>query len=196
MTRSGYGFALLPLLSLLGCSSSNPTTTTTTPDAGGSTTGDDAGTIVDAADATPPIDASEPAWSGVTVEPGCTTNGCIRAFTRAPGYSKNILATKAATGQHVDNGIQIWLIKYMSDGVELTGSVYVPDSAPPAGGLPVMVMNQFTSGVGPPCAPSQGSLGIGVASSTSLRGILTIVPDAPSYGGSKLGVYMAAPPAG
>jgi acetyl esterase/lipase len=185
----------LPLFASIACSSSSSPATAPASgdDAGTAPAGDDAGPPVDAA---PPIDASEPAWSGQTIEPGCTSNGCIHAFAKTAGYTKAIIQANAAQGQTVSNGIKIWGITYMSDGVETTGSVYVPDSAPPAAGFPVVVMNQFTSGVAPPCDPSAGELGIGVASATALRGILTIVPDAPSYGGGKLGVYMAAPPAG
>jgi acetyl esterase/lipase len=183
----------IPLLALIGCSSSSPSPSNAN-DAGTPSGGDDAGTPV--VDSAVPYDGNEPSWSGQTVEPGCTQNGCIHSFAKVLGYTQGVLASKAATGQTVSNGIKVWRITYMSDGVETTGSVYVPDSTPPAAGFPVVVMNQFTSGVGPPCAPSVGSLGIGVASATAMRGILTIVPDAPSYGGGKLGVYLAAPVAG
>lgn len=179
------------VLALAGCSSSS---------GGGAVAADDTGTLADAADAADAsdvmADASEPPWSGTTVEPDCKVNGCVRAFTANGSYAKEILAAFAAADAHVENGIAIYLIRYWSDGDEITGSVYVPDSPAPAGGFPVVVMNQFTSGVGAPCAPSAGQLGIGTASSTALRGILTIVPDATSYGPDKLGVYLAGPPAG
>src|SRR5262249_47956137 len=112
-------------------------------------------------------DIPEPAWSGVTVEPGCTTNGCIREFTPITTYDKDVLKGVAVSGQVVDNGVAVYFVRYMSDGDEITGSVYVPDVDPPEGGYPVVVMNQFTSGIGAPCDPSAGYLGVGVATATS-----------------------------
>ncbi len=181
-------------VALAGCSSSSGGGTVGADDSGAADALPDAPSDVSDADATP--DGAEPPWSGTTVEPGCTVDGCVRALKANGGYPKDFLATFAAADAHVDNGIAIYLITYWSDGDEITGSVYVPDSTPPAGGFPVVVMNQFTSGVGAACAPSAGQLGIGVASSTALRGILTIVPDATSYGPDHLGVYLAGPPAG
>jgi hypothetical protein len=156
------------------------------------------GTTGDASlDAPLAADVPEPPWSGQTVEPDCQANGCIRELTQKAVYDKALLANVAANGQRVDNGVTVYFIRYMSNGGdEITGSVYVPDVDPPAGGYPVVVMNQFTSGIGAPCAPSKGYLGVGVATATALRGILTIVPDATSYGPPPLGVYLAAPPAG
>jgi acetyl esterase/lipase len=180
------------LLALAGCSSSSAGAAPVA-DAGDAASTPDA---TDASDAMAAADVPEPPWGGTTVEPDCKVNGCVRAFTANGSYAKELLAPFAAADAHVDNGIAIYLIKYWSDGDEITGSVYVPDSPAPAGGFPVVVMNQFTSGVGAPCAPSAGQLGIGTASSTALRGILTIVPDATSYGPDKLGVYLAGPPAG
>lgn len=166
------------------------------PGSGGPAGTTGAGTDAGSPDASTLPDVPEPAWSGVTVEPGCTVNGCILELTAGSKLDQAILAGLASSTFTVDNGVQLYFIRYYSDGDEVSGTVFVPDSAPPAGGFPVVVMNQFTSGVGMPCAPSAGNLGIGVGGSTALHGILTIVPDAPSYGPPPIGLYLYAPQAG
>ena len=155
----------------------------------------DAGTDANVAvDAGP--DVPEPPWSGTTVEANCKINGCIRELTKKTSYDAVTLGAAAAAGNPVDNGVTVYFIRYWSDGREVTGSVFVPDSPAPAGGYPVVLMNQFTTGLGAQCAPSAGVLGLGVAGSTALRGFLTLVPDAPSYGGGTFGVFLAAKIAG
>ncbi len=99
-------------------------------------------------------------------------------------------------GFTVLNGVNQYNITYYSDGNEITGSVYFPDSTPPAGGFGVVVMNQFTSGIGPSCAPSVGELSIGVASAAAMNGFVTLVPDATSYGDVPYGGYLIEKVAG
>ena len=130
------------------------------------------------------------------MEPGCTANGCIHVFTRGSHYPEDILAGEAAAGNTVINGIIQYAITYVSDGKEITGTVFVPDTAAPTGGFGVVVMNQFTSGVGASCAPSVGLLAIGVASATAMNGLVTIVPDATSYGTAPYGAYLEGKIAG
>jgi S-formylglutathione hydrolase FrmB len=141
-------------------------------------------------------DVPEPPWSGQTIEPGCTADGCIHAFTMGASYPQSVLSLAVATGNTVENGIVLYGITYVSDGAEITGTVAVPDSPPPAGGYGVVVMNQFTSGVAPACAPSKGELAIGVASAGALHGFVTIVPDATSYGPQPYSAYMVGKVAG
>jgi pimeloyl-ACP methyl ester carboxylesterase len=124
------------------------------------------------------------------VEPGCTTNGCIHAFAQVNAFSQKVLSNAADPSNAVANGVVQYAITYVSDGAEITGTVFYPDSTPPAAGFPVAVMNQFTSGLGTPCAPSGGDLAIGVASTTAINGIVTLVPDATSYGTLPHGAYM------
>jgi pimeloyl-ACP methyl ester carboxylesterase len=150
----------------------------------------------DAAIDAAPAPVPEPPWSGTTIEPGCTVNGCIHAFAEKTTYSKALLAANAAPGNAVLNGIIEYGITYVSSGAEITGTVFFPDSTPPAGGFGVVVMNQFTSGVGASCAPSVGELAIGVASASALNGFVTIVPDATSYGTPPYGAYIEGPIAG
>ena len=86
----------------------------------------------DPSDATaPPVDAApppvpEPPWSGQTIEPGCSANGCIHAFAEKSKYTKPLLAVNAAAGNSVANGVVEYLITYVSDGAEIAGSVFVP----------------------------------------------------------------------
>jgi S-formylglutathione hydrolase FrmB len=132
----------------------------------------------------------------MTVEPGCTVDGCIHAFTKGASYAKSLLAAAAAPGNTVDNGITLYTITFVSDGTERTGMVVVPDSPPPAGGYGVVVLNQPTSGIAPACAPSMGGLGVGIASPAALNGFVTIVPDASSYAPQPYGAYLVGTVAG
>jgi len=178
--------ALFVALAATACSSSHSDANTPSGDASDAAT--------DAADASADApaypDVPEPPWSGQTVEPGCTVDGCIHAFTKVTAYSQSTLAAFAAAGNTVENGVTVYSITYVSDGAEITGTVVVPDSPPPPGGYGVVVMNQFTSGAAPACAPSKGLLAIGVASPGALHGFVTIVPDATSYGPQPYGAYM------
>ena len=169
-----------------GGSDATPASTPDARDAAGA----DAG--APASDAAFAADVPEPAWSGTTVEPGCQVNGCILDFQSVTTIPQGLLATSAGPGFTVENGVSSYTIRYYSDGDEITGSVFVPDMPAPEGGFPVVVMNQFTSGIGEPCAPSQGNLGLAVASTTAMHGILTLVPDAPSYGPPPTGAYLVA----
>ncbi len=132
----------------------------------------------------------------MTVEPGCTRNGCIRELTRKDDYDIDLVRGFAAPGTLVDNGVRTYFVRYMSDGDEITGTVAVPDVPPPAGGWPVAVVNQFTTGVATACSPSGGVLAAVVVAPAATHGILVLAPDAPSYGAPPSGVYLAAPPAG
>lgn len=187
--------ATLSLASALaaGCSSSS-SSSPGPADAGAS--GDDAA----ADDATDSADASDEGTDAAAdasfTDSTCTENGCVRELTKIATWGSDLLLAFAASGQTVDNGIDVYAIRYWSDGDEVTGSVYVPDTDAPGGGFPVVVMSQFTSGIGEPCAPSKGQLGIGVASATALRGMLTLVPDAASYGPPPVGLYLSGPTAG
>jgi len=152
---------------------------------------------LDAADAgTPPAPVAEPPWSGTTVEPGCTANGCIHAFAMKMTYSLGTLQIFATPGTTILNGLIEYTIAYVSDGQEVTGSVYYPDTPPPAGGWDVVVMNQFTTGLAATCAPSAGLLGVGVASIPAINGYVTLVPDATSQGKAPYGAYLDGPIAG
>jgi pimeloyl-ACP methyl ester carboxylesterase len=185
-----FALALLPSFASVACSSSSDANGAAPVDAGAT----DA-TGVDAADAAPPP-VAEPPWSGTTIEPGCTANGCIHAFAMKTTYSQDLLMSAAAPGLTVANGVIEYTITYVSDGSEITGSVFFPDTAPPSGGYSVVVMNQFTSGVGASCAPSVGELAVGVASAAALNGFVTIVPDATSYGKAPYGAYIEGTIAG
>jgi pimeloyl-ACP methyl ester carboxylesterase len=178
--------------SLAACSGSNANSVTPHPDAGTPPAQLDGG--IDAADAgqpdaTPPP-VPEPAWSGMTVEPGCTVNGCIHAFAYATAYTQYVAKKYAAPSFNVLNGFAQYTITYVSDGREITGTIFFPDSTPPAGGFSVVVVNQFTSGVGASCAPSVGQLAAGVAGVAALSGYVTLVPDATSYGTAPYGAYL------
>jgi dienelactone hydrolase len=181
-----FALALIPSIAVYACSSSSSPSGAAPAD-GGTPPVADAG--VDATDAAP-APVPEPPWSGTTVEPGCTANGCIHAFAHVGSYSKQLLTGYAAAGNTVLNGVVQWSITYVSSGAEITGSVFVPDTAAPNGGYGVVVMNQFTSGLGAPCAPSVGELALGVASAAALNGFVTIVPDATSYGKAPYGAYI------
>jgi dienelactone hydrolase len=193
-------FALAPcvaLYTLVSACSSSSSSNGATPGDGGTTPVADAGAdsnanAVDAA----PTPVPEPPWSGTTVEAGCTVNGCIHAFAKVGSYSKQLLTSYAAPGNAVLNGVVQYGITYVSSGAEITGSVFVPNTAAPAGGFGVVVMNQFTSGLGAPCAPSVGELALGVASAAALNGFVTLVPDATSYGKPPYGAYIEGEVAG
>jgi pimeloyl-ACP methyl ester carboxylesterase len=179
-----------------GCSSNDSTAPPAHVDGGSPSAGLDASgsadtaSAIDAADAAP-APVPEPPWSGSTVEPGCTVNGCIHSFAFRTSYSKLVLTSNAAAGNTVLNGLNEYLITYVSDGKEITGSVFFPDVPPTAPeGYSVVVMNQFTSGVGASCAPSLGQLSIAVASAAALNGFVTLVPDATSYGTAPYGGYL------
>ncbi len=197
-------------LSAGGCSSSNSSSAS---DAGGTPGNDasmeasasdsggptqDGGTTTTEAEAgkTPPTPVPEPVWSGMTVEPGCTTNGCIHKFQMRTTWQQSILQGAADPTFTVNNGAIQYDITYVSDGAEITGSVFYPDSTPPPNGFDVVVMSQFTSGLAPSCAPSAGFLALGVASVPALNGYVTIVPDWTSYGKAPYGAYGVGPIAG
>ena len=186
--------ALTLAASLAACSSSKSSPST----AGTDDAGADAAptpTTQDAAPDSAPPDIPEPTYGGV-VEPGCQVDGCIHAFAGNAKYTKPILVGNAAPGFTVLNGVDQYNITYYSDGREITGSVFVPDTTPPADGFGVVVMNQFTSGIGASCAPSAGLLSLGVASAAALSGFITLVPDGTSYGTAPYGGYMLAKVAG
>ncbi len=179
----------LPLLALLllpSCSSSS----------GNSATATDAGTppphdaAVEAAAEAGPPPVAEPPWSGMTVEPGCTANGCIHAFAMDTSFAESFLQGAAKSGNPVTNGVVEYKITYVSDGQEVTGTVFYPDTPPPAGGWDVVVMNQFTSGLAPSCAPSAGLLALAVASIPAFNGYVTLVPDGTSQGKAPYGDYL------
>ncbi len=194
-SASASAFALALASSLLVACAGDDTNSAAPVAADASVPVDAAGDSAIAIDAAPPP-VPEPPWSGNTIEPGCTANGCIHAFQQTAHFSKSILAGEAAAGNPVLNGIVQYGITYVSDGAEITGTVVVPDSTPPTGGFGVVVMNQFTTGIGASCAPSSGDLVIGVASASALNGFVTIVPDATSYGGAPHGAYMEGKIAG
>ena len=137
----------------------------------------------------------EPPTGVMTVEPGCTRSGCIRELVRKDDYDLDLIRGFAAPGTLIDNGIRTYFVRYMSDGDEITGTVGVPDGTPPQGGWPVAVVNQFTTGIALSCAPSAGIFAPVVVAPTATHGILTLAPDAPSYGPPPSGVYLASKPA-
>ncbi|MGH7297995.1 MAG: lipase family protein, partial [Polyangiaceae bacterium] len=142
------------------------------------------------------VDAPEPPWDGQTVQPGCTEDGCIHALTKGETFPQSLIAAAVAPGETVENGVTVYTIVYVSSGAEITGTLMVPDSTPPTGGFGVVVMNQFTSGLAPSCAPSLGQLAIGVGSPGALHGFVTVVPDAQSYGPQPYGAYIVGTVAG
>lgn len=184
---------------LAACSSSNATSDTTPPvhDAAIADVRLEDARVADVVEAAL-IDVPEPPWDGQTIQPGCMEDGCIRSLSviQNGAYSQADLQGVVAPSESVENGIVTYAISYMSDGTLITGTVVVPDSTPPSGGFAVVVMNQFTSGVAPACAPSQGLLAPAVSSPASLHGFVTLVPDATSYGPQPYGAYLVGPVAG
>src|SRR5579883_3214535 len=65
-------------------------------------------------------DVPEPPWSGMTVEPGCTANGCIHSFTKGDTFTQSVLSSFAAQSETVENGFTSYAITYVSDGAEIT----------------------------------------------------------------------------
>ncbi len=141
-------------------------------------------------------DASDGTSAASKLDATCQTNGCIRELTKVGAYAKELLTPAIHASNPIENGFTQYFVRYMSDSDEITSSVFVPDTQAPSQGYPIAVLNQFTTGVGAPCAPSKGILATGVGSPTALRGFVTIVPDAPSYGPPPYGVFLAAKPSG
>lgn len=191
---TSLSLASLSFIALPACGSSS--SGARTADAGSQTDRDASHDAPTEAAEAGPAPVKEPPWSGMTVEPACTQNGCIHAFTKGAAYDQALLQGAADPTFKVNNGVTEYAITYVSDGAEITGSVFFPDSTPPPGGFDVVVMSQFTSGLAPVCAPSAGFLALGVASVPALNGYVTLVPDWTSYGKAPFGGYSIGPLAG
>jgi hypothetical protein len=132
-----------------------------------------------------------------TVEPGCVVNGCVRAFTGVGSFSAATLRSAITdTRVVIDNGIDIWRITYWSDGREITGTVVVPQIAPPPEGFSTVVQGQSTTGLDDSCTPSAGIAGAGIGGGLAVRGLLVIVPDAPGLGTPGPEAWLVSEPSG
>lgn len=132
-----------------------------------------------------------------TVEPGCVVDGCVRAFSMSGAFGEQTIRGFLSDDRiMVDNGIDVWNIRYWSDGREITGTVLVPQIPPPFEGFSTVVQGQPTTGLDEACAPSSGLLGVGIGAGLAVRGLLVIVPDAPGLGTPGPEAWLIAEPSG
>ena len=131
--------------------------------------------------------------SDLSVDPTCTVAGCLLSVERllAADASLALLGAFSPAGSVFENGFTAYSIRYLSaKNDEVSGSVFVPDVAPPADGFPAVLLSQPTSGIGAKCAPSRGILSTALAANIAGRGFVVLLPDATSFGAPPFAPYM------
>ena len=119
-------------------------------DAGGLDGGGDGGDV--GSDGGDGLDAGQD--GGVPlVDPDCTNDGCLRRVFDLGPFSLSELEPLLAEGVDVDNGYQIWFVRYFTNGREARATITIPiDVDVPADGFHIAVNNHGTAGLDDECA--------------------------------------------
>ncbi len=134
-----------------------------------------------------------PTRRDVDVDPGCTTNGCLRGILHLVDVSRSELEALVEPGVDVDNGYAVWTIAYVTGGRAATATLTTPlGVSPPPGGFPIVVNNHGTVGLDDPCRLSLTPSGAALAGLFGARGSLGVAPDHPGLGTEGLQPYLIA----
>ncbi|MBI3070653.1 MAG: hypothetical protein HYY84_00865 [Deltaproteobacteria bacterium] len=149
--------------------------------------------------AVPVADADAVADAGVDAgavgDPACATNGCLRAVKFIGRFSRAVLATYVDRDVAIENGYDIYIARYATDGRESTATITIPQEltgAPPVAGFHIVGNNHGTIGLDDPCAPSATVLGAGHAGLFGARGFIGVAVDYPGLGTPGLHPYLVS----
>ncbi len=133
--------------------------------------------------------------SSTAPDPTCTENGCLRAAQLIGRYSKAVVSSFLEPGVTIDNGYDIYTIRFATDGRESLATVAVPYDeglVVPAAGWDIVGNNHGTTGLGAPCAISGTAQGAGLAGLFGARKAIGVAVDYPGLGTPGIHPYLVA----
>ncbi len=128
--------------------------------------------------------------------PTCQTNGCVRELRYSLRVSRDQLQGLIEPGLDIENGYQLFTLRYKTGDLESTATLAIPDASPPPEGFGVVVNAHGTVGLDDICRLSDTVSGGGLAGLFGARGTISIAPDYPGLGTPGLHPYLVSDVAG
>jgi dienelactone hydrolase len=132
---------------------------------------------------------------GRAPDPACAANGCLRAYRLIGRYPRAVLQGMMQPGVTLENGYDVYAIRFATDGRESTGVATIPNASDvraPPGGYHIVGDNHGTVGIGADCSPSRSTAGAGIAGLFGAHGMIGVAPDDPVVDATGLHSYLVA----
>ncbi len=128
---------------------------------------------------------------------GCADNGCIAELFSFGTYTANDLRGIIGNATTIENGYEVWRLRFVSSGRLAGASVTLPIAGEkPAAGWPVVINNPGTVGLADACALGSSVAGTALAATFGVRGAISVVLDYPGLGTPGTHPYLVADVAG